>query len=202
MPVHNLRATPMVQLIDWREQFAKLHPFLSQHGGVVHIRTSDSPPESIFTKALKHQMLTGVWPRSWRIVQFDSVRAYDVAEMVRQFQQALELPVPDEPAEPAIAINVAKDIRARIVTIHDVTVRASFDYESRYHLDSQIRQLREEILSQADVRRLAVIFVNSHDHALDTLHNFRRQLWDATFEHCIAAGLLLIDIGHGARDVE
>jgi hypothetical protein len=188
------------QIIDWRSQLAALDPYLKGLGGVVHIRLGQESPGSAFARALRSAMRTGSWPYPWSAVQIDygDPNTHYISEVVSQIRisTGLQLPQPDTPA-PEVSVGIGTDIKARgNVTVKDINVVVGSDRETPASLAANIDQLCTALRDLMTHRRVALIFMDSHQYARRELTGIRRILWESKLESLIEHGLLVLDFSN------
>jgi hypothetical protein len=190
-----------VHFIDWRTQFDSLKPYVDARGGVVSVHATDAAPSSTFSKALRRWMAECGAARTWCSIQVDpeNSNTHYCDEIVEQIERSLQLEELVAPASTVSSVNIGTDVSAGgDVSISNVNVGG----DHRVTLRQRTDRIGDEIRARADEQRVALIFVESHQHARNTLIDVYRQLWEPVLAPLVdQAGLLLIDISDPGRRV-
>ncbi len=188
-------------VVDWRSQFTLLRPYFEGAGGVVHVHAGPGAPSSAFARGLRSKLQTESWPFTWSTVQIAASNAntHYLPDIIRQIAKTagLPLPTPSTESQPAGTVNVGTSIKARgNVTLSniDVTLTNSDYYGRAMEEEERIASLCRSLRTFLERRRMALIFLDSHQSDEPSLIELGRKLWDGALSQLVAVGLLVVDI--------
>lgn len=193
------------RFVDWRNELNSLADRFADRGGVVHVTTSPGSGASTFAKAIRHRLTVGEWERPWVSVQIDSVNpsTHYLEDIVVQLQRSIAPGQPGTLVHGHPSIQVGTGIVASAVELSDIAVFYNEDaFSQSSRASARIEQLSELVRGVFPARRIALIFLNSHEHDRRVLHRVRTMLWDPVLRDLVADGLLLIDISDPASVTE
>src|SRR6266480_3655632 len=173
------------KIIDWRSQMSALQPHLEGLGGVIQVRLGNDSPGSAFARALRFTMKEEGWPFPWSCVQIDYENAstHYVSDIVRQIRKTAGLVVEASDISRQVTIDVGKDIKARgNVDIHDVNIAVESNQDSAVQFESYIQRLCDALRQELTSRRIALLFMNSHEYSRAELARMRRTIWDGALD--------------------
>lgn len=189
---------PKVHLIDWREEFAHLNPYLDGQGGIVHIcYQGESSAPSAFLNTLTSEFEHREGNRSSIRIDHEVYSVRYLSGIRDEFVRKMQLELPERyGVEDAHApLNIAADIEAGgnvDVNVSDVTQNTYIGENpalmSRNRLDwsKNICTQLEEFLKDSQI-----MVVINHGSKEDQ-DEFWRYLWKDGLERLVDAGLLLV----------
>jgi hypothetical protein len=179
--------------LDWRSQFANLEGYLRETGGVVHVRTGPDGPSSNFSKVLRHRLSSEQWPREWSTAQIapSNRNLHYLSDILDQIASSAGLSLASA-QQRGPNIEVIKNIRARTVYVQDVDITVG--QEQAAGDADKVKRLCRALRTALRARRVALIFLDTHDYEAEFLRTVSRTLWDGALEELVAHGLLLVDI--------
>jgi hypothetical protein len=179
--------------LDWRSQFANLEGYLRETGGVVHVRTGPDGPSSNFSKVLRHRLRSEQWPREWSTVQIapSNRNLHYLSDILDQIATSAGLSLASA-QQRGPNIEVLKNIRAHTVHMQDVDITVG--QEHAVGDGDKVKRLCGALRTALRARRVALIFLDTHDYEAEFLRTLSRTLWDGALEKLVAHGLLLVDV--------
>lgn len=181
-----------------------LQPYLSDRGGVVHVRVAADAPASAFVRQLRSEMEYGNWRRRWISVQIDGDNSatHYVSDMVEQLETSLEVSAGhDSSVVLPSTINVGTNNQAGgSVTVSGNQVSINFDSRVSFaQITRRVAAIRRHLENQEEDVRLAVVL--SHSPASDEreIKAFVDQVWEGSLSSLADSGALLVYLAPEGR---
>jgi hypothetical protein len=187
-------------VIDLRSQVARLRPFLDDRGGVVHVRTREGAPASVFARVLRLVMLEA----GWKHVQIEpsNPNTHYLSDILIQIMDTCGIPLGGQGGKDAlVSVNIGTGIDAGgNVDVSDIDVTVVGDSFENARRERERVQSVAVGLSQVLARsRVALIFIRTHESPASIVRAVRARLWDDALAPLIDEGLLLVDISDPER---
>ncbi|MDR6620357.1 hypothetical protein [Sinomonas atrocyanea] len=178
--------------IDWRKQFAKLEPFASEKGGVVHIRVGSESPTNAFLRTFNDYLVNSIWPKKWSTVNIDVDReqSHFLGDIVQRIGKKIGASVSVDDGR-GVVVNIGNNNSAhQNLSIENVRVNVT----GLTTLQARIETLCGLLKDVLEHRRIAIIFRNLESLSGNQLNLLHSCLWDDALAELISAGLLIIDV--------
>lgn len=203
--------TAPILVIDWRDEFAELAPYVFDSGGVVRVRyvgVQSAPTAFIQALSADYDSRHERW-QSVRLDRSDfNVHFLEGVRSVFERKMRLDLPqsAGDPAGEPSIAIGTDIDGERDVnLCVGDVIQEVHIHGDSDVHLfrdrdrwiDTLCQQLRDFLADG----RMMVIMAHSEPAEQD---EFWRYMWQDRLELLVGKGLSLVhllDVGNGDRSI-
>jgi hypothetical protein len=194
--------TLSASVIDWRAQMTTIEPYLKGLGGVVHVRVGNDSPGSAFSRALRSRMREEQWPFQWTSVQVsrDNASTHYALDIVRQIQQKTGYESQPVKEIGELTAGVGTHIKAGgNVDIHGINITLEPGINAPVDSGQEVRQLCAWLGQELETKRIALIFMNSHEYSEQELRALRKAIWDGAFDRLLAQGLVLFDFSDPQR---
>ncbi|MGL5824085.1 MAG: hypothetical protein ACRCYU_04505 [Nocardioides sp.] len=178
--------------IDWREQLSEILA-LRDHGagGVVHIHAGAESPKAAFARVLRGELSSSSHDRSWRTVQIDpdNSNTHYLTDIVQQVSKSTGVSLVIPSSSPTV--QVANNLEAGgALLIKDVTINAGLGASAVTYVEALCESLRKLL----PTRRVAIIFMNTHQYSVSDLDRMMSVLWIDALENLVPLGLVVVDI--------